>query len=83
MGVSATLAIADPGVSGKDDAMTTHANLAARLLREAATMFRAMSGPDQELAKRLQDFATLYEQVAELVEAEPLGELQPAAGAAG
>lgn len=60
--------------------MTTHADLAAKLLREAATMFRAMSGPDEELAKRLNDFATLYEQVADLAEADPLGELQPAAG---
>ena len=62
--------------------MTTHADLAAKLLREAATMFRAMSGPDQELAKRLHDFATLYDQVAEMVEADPLGELQPATGPA-
>ena len=63
--------------------MNTHADLAAKLLREAATMFRAMSGPDEELSKRLCDLAALYEQVAELVEAEPLVELQSAADTAG
>ncbi|HYN37855.1 MAG TPA: hypothetical protein VES39_01245 [Rhodospirillales bacterium] len=63
--------------------MTTHADLAARLLREAATMFRAMGGPDKQLSQRLDEFATLYEQVADLVEAEPLAVLQPATGAAG
>ena len=63
--------------------MTTYADLAAKLLREAATMFRAMSGPDEDFAKRLEDFATLYEQVADLVEADPLGELQSASEADG
>jgi hypothetical protein len=63
--------------------MTTHADLAAKLLREAAIMFRAMSGPDEEFAKRLHDFAALYEQVAHLVESDPLGKLEPASGAAG
>ena len=62
--------------------MTTHADLAAKLLREAAIMFRAMGGPNEEFTKRLNDFAALYEQVAALVETDPLGELQPATGAA-
>ena len=68
---------------GKTRLMTTHADLAAKLLREAAIMFRAMSGSNEELAQRLDEFAALYEQVADLVEADPLAVLQPAAGAAG
>lgn len=60
--------------------MTTHADLAAKLLREAAIMFRAMGGSDEEFTNRLQEFAALYEQVAALVETDPLGELQRASG---
>jgi hypothetical protein len=71
------------GNEERDDTMTTHADLAARLLREAATMFRAMGGPDAQLSQRLDEFAALYDQVADLVEADPLAELQPAVGGAG
>lgn len=63
--------------------MTTHADLAAKLLREAAVLFRAMSGMNEELTQKLDEFAGLYEQVANLVEADPLAVLQPADGAAG
>ncbi|MFO1118927.1 MAG: hypothetical protein U1E38_01940 [Rhodospirillales bacterium] len=63
--------------------MTTHADLAAKLLREAAIMFRAMSGMNEELTQKLDEFAGLYEQVADLVEADPLAVLQPAERAAG
>ncbi|MBK8174025.1 MAG: hypothetical protein IPK66_01590 [Rhodospirillales bacterium] len=55
--------------------MTTHAELAAKLLREAATMFRSLGAPDPELGGRLDEFAGVYEQVASLVEADPTGEL--------
>ncbi len=58
--------------------MRTHADLAAKLLREAAIMFRTMGGTSDELAEKLSEFADVYDQVADLVEADPLAELQPA-----
>ena len=51
--------------------MTTNAELAAKLLREAATMFRSLGAPDPDLAQRLDEFAGVYEQVADLVEQNP------------
>jgi hypothetical protein len=56
--------------------MTTHAELAAKLLREAATMFRSLRAPDAELGERLNEFASIYEQVADLVEQDPTGLLE-------
>ena len=56
--------------------MTTHADLAAKLLREAATMFRSLGAPDPDLAQRLDEFAGVYEQVADLVQQDPLGALE-------
>jgi hypothetical protein len=56
--------------------MTTHAELAAKLLREAATMFRSLGAPDPELGERLDEFAFVYEQVADLVEQDPTGMLE-------
>jgi hypothetical protein len=53
----------------------THAELAARLLREAATMFRAFGAPHAELNQRLGESAAIYEQVADLVEQNPNGEV--------
>jgi hypothetical protein len=53
--------------------MTTYAELAARLLRDAATMFRSMGGDDAELGQRVQEFAQVYDQVADLVESDPTG----------
>lgn len=58
--------------------MRTHADLAAKLLREAAIMFRTMAGTTDELAEKLGEFADVYDQVAVLVETDPLAELQPA-----
>ena len=58
--------------------MRTHADLAAKLLREAAIMFRTMGSTNDELAENLNEFADVYDQVAKLVEADPLAELQPA-----
>jgi hypothetical protein len=58
--------------------MTTNAELAVKLLREAATIFRALGSPDPELESKLNEFATVYEQVADLVEQNPLGVLERA-----
>ena len=54
--------------------MMTHATLAARLLREAAGIYRTLAqGKDDELNGRLNEFSDLYERVAELVEEDPAG----------
>lgn len=58
--------------------MTTHAELAARLLREAAIIFRTINLPDAEVQRRLDTFGSLYERVAELVEQSPTDPLDPA-----
>jgi hypothetical protein len=57
--------------------MTTHAELAARLLREAAVIFRTAQWGDASLQERLAEFSRLYDRVADLVESEPTRELQP------
>jgi hypothetical protein len=51
--------------------MKTHAELAARLLREAAVIFRTINLPDADVQQRLDSFGKLYEQVADLVEKDP------------
>jgi hypothetical protein len=53
----------------------THAELAARLLRDAATLFRTVGGRDTDASERVDRFATLYDRVAELVERDPVGEV--------
>ncbi len=56
----------------------THAELAARLLRDAAHLFRAVGGRDGEAAARVSAFALLYERVADLLETDPEGEFRQA-----
>jgi hypothetical protein len=55
--------------------MATYAQLSARLLRDAATFFRNVAAQNEPLREQLEDNATVYEQVADLVEREPLGEI--------
>lgn len=55
--------------------MPSHAELAARLLRDAATFFRTLGQQNPSLMEQMSDNATVYEQVANLVEREPLGEI--------
>lgn len=57
------------------DRMTTHAELAARLLKEAAAIFRTMSWPDAEIKERVETFSKLFDRVADLVEKDPTGEV--------
>lgn len=57
--------------------MTTNAELAARLLREAAVIFRTAQWSDASLQERLAAFSRLYDRVADLVETAPNNELQP------
>ena len=56
--------------------MATHSDLAAKLLRDAATFFRHIAEQNPELKADMIDNAEVYEQVAELVRTDPTGELE-------
>lgn len=51
----------------------THAEFAARLLREAASIFRNVGGGDPASDDRAEEFASIYDQAAAMVEQDPLG----------
>lgn len=55
--------------------MATYSNLAAKLLRDAASFFRNVGEQNKPLKEQMDDNAAVYEQVADLVENNPLGEL--------
>jgi hypothetical protein len=55
--------------------MTTHAKLAGKLLRDAATFFRNVGQQNEPLRGQMNDNAEVYEQVATLVETDPLGQI--------
>lgn len=55
--------------------MTTNADVAAILLREAAVIFRTIAGGDPESDQRKEEFASVYERAAELLERDPTGEV--------
>jgi hypothetical protein len=52
--------------------MLTHAQLAARLLRDAADFFRHLAQENPALQESMTDNAGIYDQVAQLVEAAPM-----------
>ena len=47
--------------------MATHADLAAKLLRDAAIFFRNVGEQNQPLKEQMDDNADVYEQVAALL----------------
>ncbi len=51
--------------------MTTHAELAARLLRDAADFFHHLANDNPEMAEAMTENAQMYEQVADMVETDP------------
>jgi hypothetical protein len=51
--------------------MATHAQLAAKLLRDAATFFRRLGAQNAALQEQLIDDASVYDRVADLVEQDP------------
>lgn len=55
--------------------MATHAELAAKLLRDAANFFRNVGEQNEPLKAQMDDNADVYDQVATLVESDPSGEL--------
>lgn len=55
--------------------MSTNAQLAAKLLRDASGFFRNVGEQNPPLQQQMNDNAQVYEQVADLVESDPSGEL--------
>ncbi|HOP65348.1 MAG TPA: hypothetical protein PK358_14185 [Spirochaetota bacterium] len=55
--------------------MATHADLAAQLLRDAADLFRTIGEQNPDMKAELNDNAIVYEQVADLVEDDPEGDI--------
>jgi hypothetical protein len=55
--------------------MATYAQLAAKLLRDAAIFFRNVGAQNDPLKEQMNDNAAVYEQVAALVERDPNGVL--------
>jgi hypothetical protein len=55
--------------------MATNSELAARLLRDAAEFFRTVGSQNKELKEQMQENADVFEKVADLVEADPTGEI--------
>ncbi len=56
--------------------MPSHAEIAARLLRDAATFFRAVGEQNEALRDQMTENADVFEQVAVLVETDPAGQLE-------
>ena len=55
--------------------MATNAQLAAKLLRDAATFFRNIGDQNAPLKEQMNDNAAVYDQVADLLEKNPMGML--------
>jgi len=55
--------------------MATHAQIAGRLLRDAAKFFRNVGEQNEPLREQMNDNADVYDQLAGLVESDPNGEL--------
>ncbi len=55
--------------------MATYAQLGAKLLRDAATFFRNVGAQNEPLKEQMDDNASVYEQVADLLEQDPNGVL--------
>ena len=56
--------------------MATYAQIAAKLLRDAATFFRNVGAQNEPLRETMNDNASVYDRVANLVEQDPHGELK-------
>lgn len=54
---------------------TTHAQIAARLLRDAAQFFETIGQQNPPLADQMQENSRVFSQVADLVENDPTGEI--------
>lgn len=55
--------------------MPTHAEMAGRLLRDAAKFFRTIGEQNPTLQQQMEENATVFDQVATLVEQDPNGSI--------
>ncbi|MCW8916680.1 MAG: hypothetical protein OQK24_12630 [Magnetovibrio sp.] len=55
--------------------MASHTQLAANLLRNAATFFRDIGTNNPELKKQMEANASTYDAVADMVEQDPSGKI--------
>lgn len=56
--------------------MPSHAQLAAKLLRDAATFFKTIAEQNPPLKDQMDENADVFEQVADLVETNPNGVIE-------
>ena len=54
---------------------TSHAELAGRLLKDAAMFFRTLAGQNEPIREQMEENATVYEQIGDMVMRDPLGVL--------
>jgi len=58
--------------------MPSHAELAAKLLRDAAAFFKTISEQNPPLKEQMDENADVFEKVADLVEKNPTGQIEEA-----
>ncbi|MCI5059679.1 MAG: hypothetical protein MRY79_01260 [Alphaproteobacteria bacterium] len=56
--------------------MPSHAELAAKLLRDAASFFKTIAEQNPPLKEQMDENADVFQQVADLVEANPTGVIE-------
>lgn len=56
--------------------MPSHSQLAAKLLRDAATFFRNIAEQNEPLKEQMTENASVFDQVADLVEHDPNGVIE-------
>tara|TARA_B100001989_G_scaffold251197_1_gene229869 strand:+ start:3267 stop:3608 length:342 start_codon:yes stop_codon:yes gene_type:complete len=56
--------------------MPTHAQLAGKLLVDAATFFKTLASQNEDLKEQMTENATVFEQMGQLVSQDPKGMLQ-------
>ena len=56
--------------------MPSHSELAAKLLRDAAEFFKTISEQNPPLKEQMDENADVFQQVADLVETDPTGQIE-------
>lgn len=54
----------------------SHGELAGRLLKDAAEFFKTLAEQNEPLQEQMNENARVFEQVAELVTSDPMGEME-------
>jgi hypothetical protein len=63
-------------LQGRIKTMPSHAQLASKLLRDAAVFFRTIGDQNEPLKIQMDENAVVFEQVADLVEQDPTGVIE-------